>query len=101
MLASWKPNPPGWHNPEAKAAIGYKFGQWVFKGDLEWVPHGARLPLVIEPQSFVEKKGSNISDSRIGNETLDKWGVRYYSARDFSDGLSPCAIVLAYASDPT
>jgi hypothetical protein len=28
---------------------------------------------------------------------LDKWGVTvryYYSARDFSDGLSPCAIVL-------
>jgi hypothetical protein len=97
-LASWKPDPPGWNNPEAKAAIGYKFGQWVYKSDLEWAPDGAPLPLVIEPQSFVDKKGKeklrNISDSQIGNEMLDKWGVRYYSARDFSDGLSPCAIVL-------
>ena len=97
-LASWKPNPPGWNNPEAKAAIGHKFAQWVFKGDLEVVPHGAPRPLIIEPQSFVDKKGKekfrNISDSRVGNETLDKWGVRYFSARDFSDGLSPCAIVL-------
>jgi hypothetical protein len=59
---------------------------------------GRRPPAArFEPQSFVDKKGKekfrNISDSRIGNETLDKWGMRYYSARDFSDGLSPCTIV--------
>lgn len=95
-IASWKPNHPGWDNAEAKAATGHQFAQWLFAGHLEYVPPDAPPPLIIEPQGYVPKKGKvkfrNITDARIGNKTLDDWGVRYFSARDFGDALSPCAI---------
>ena len=95
-LASWRPNHPGFDNPVAKLALGHQFAQWLFAGHLEYVPNGCRLPLLIEPQGFVPKKGKvqfrNITDARVGNKTLDEWGVRYFSARDFGDALSPCAI---------
>jgi hypothetical protein len=75
-------------NPEAKAAIGHKFGQWVFAGHLEVVPDNAS-PRASHHRT--SKKGKekfcNISD-------LDDWGVCYYSARDFGNGMAPCAIVL-------
>ena len=102
-LASWKPNHPGWDNAEAKAATGHQFAQWLFAGHLEYVPPDAPPPLIIEPQGYVPKKGKvkfrNITDARIGNKTLDDWGVRYFSARDFGDALTPCAI--AFVDDVT
>ena len=100
-MASWKPNHKPWDNPEAKAAIGLKVGPWLLAGHLEYIPPDAPAPTIVEPQSAVPKKGPDkfrgVTDARIGNKTVDEWGVRYFSARDFGDALSPCAI--AFVTD--
>ena len=94
--ASWKPNHKPWEDEAAKRAIGPKAAQWFVTGALEYVPPDVPPPILVEPQSAVPKKGKdvfrNITDAREGNKCLDEWGVRYHSARDFGDGLSPCAI---------
>jgi hypothetical protein len=78
-LALWKPNPPGWNNPKAKAAIWYKFGQWVFKGDLEVVLDGAPRPLVIKPQSFVG--GNMVLCSMCHVEVQSNFQLRIHNFR--------------------
>ena len=94
--ASWKPNHKPWENEEAKRAIGPKAAGWFLSGALEWVPPDVPPPIIVEPQSAVPKQGKdvfrNVTDARVGNKGLEEWGVRYHSARDFGDGLSPCAI---------
>lgn len=97
-IPSILPNHPSFDNPEAKAALGPQFAQWLLAGHLEFVPPDAPLPVIIEPQGFVPKKGKvkfrNITDGRVGNRTLDDWGVRLHSARDFAAALTPCAICI-------
>ena len=94
--ASWKPNHPPWDNPEGKRMIGRKVAEWFFAGCLEWVRPGLPLPVIIEPQSLVPKKGKekyrNITDARVGNRSLEDWGVLYFSARDLAEALTPRAI---------
>ena len=94
--ASWKPKHKLWEDGEAKQAIGPKAAHWFVTGALDYVPPDMPPPILVEPQSAVPKKGKdrfcNITDAREGNKCLDELGVRCHSARDFGDGLSPCAI---------
>ena len=56
---------------------------------MEWVPPWCTYPTFIEPMGAVPKKGADefraIADARHGNKGLDKWGVRYFSVREFVD----------------
>ena len=94
---SWLRNHPSWSEPRARLKLGFKFGQWLFQGALEWVPWWCNYPLFIEPMGAVPKKGGDefraIADARHGNRGLDQWGVHYFSVRDFIDLLDWCYLL--------
>jgi len=104
LQASWLRNHPSWELPIARVKartvkLGGKFGQWLFRGALEWVPPWAPPPTYVEPMGAVPKKGPDefqaISDARHGNKESDPWGVKYYTVKDFkfTDLLDWCYIV--------
>lgn len=95
---SWKPNHASWEqNEEAKRMLGGKLALWFLSGALEYIRPGLPPPVIVEPIGQVPKKGPDkyrlITDAREGNESIEDWGVHYFSARDLAMGLSPKAIV--------
>ena len=100
ILPSIKPNHPSWNVPEVKEVLGKKLAVWLWQGAMEWVAPWLPRPTIIEPKGAVPKKGPDkyrdISDARIGNKSLEDWGVRYFTLRDLADGLSPRSIMFGH-----
>ena len=100
ILPSIKPNHPSWNVPEVKEVLGKKLAVWLWQGAMEWVAPWLPRPTIIEPKGAVPKKGPDkyrdISDARIGNKSLEDWGVRYFTWRDLADGLSPLSIMFGH-----
>jgi hypothetical protein len=70
---------------------------YYFQGAAEAIQPGHPLPTIIEPKGAVPKKGKDlfrdISDARMGNKTIPKWGTRLFSARDLAASLRWRAIM--------
>jgi hypothetical protein len=58
---------------------------------------GQHPPTIVEPKGAVPKKGDDefrdISDARLGNMSIPKWGIRLFTARDLAASLQWRAIL--------
>ncbi len=80
-----------------KGILGHKMVGYYFQGAVEPILQGQPLQSIIKPKSPVPKKGKDlfrdISDARMGNKTIPKWGTRLFTARDLASSLWWLAIV--------
>jgi hypothetical protein len=74
-----------------KVKLGQTMAMYFFQGASEVVLPGKPLPTISEPKGAVPKKGKDefrdISDARVGNRTIPKWGTRLFTARDLASSL--------------
>ncbi len=70
---------------------------YFIQGAAEAVLAHHPLPTIVEPKGSVAKKGKDllrdISDARMGNRTISKWGTRLFTACDLVASLQYLAIV--------
>ena len=97
ITPSYLPNHKSWEVEGVKAKLGQKMAAYFFQGASEACLPGHPLPTIVEPKGAVPKKGKDqfrdISDARMGNRTIPKWGTRLFSARDLASSLRWRAIV--------
>ena len=91
ITPSYLPNHKSWEVDAVKAKLGQKMAAYFFQGAAEAILPGHPLPTIIEPKGAVPKKGKDefrdISDARMGNKTILKWGTRLFPARDLAASL--------------
>ena len=97
ITPSYLPNHKSWEVDEVKAKLGQKMAAYFFQGAAEVLLPGQPLPTIIEPKGAVPKKGKDlfrdISDARVGNRSIAKWGTRLFSARNLASSLRWRSIV--------
>jgi hypothetical protein len=97
ITPSYLPNHKTWEVDEVKVKLGQTMAKYFFQGASEVVLPGQPLPTISEPKGAVPKKGKDefrdISDARVGNRTIPKWGTRLFTARDLASSLRWRAIV--------
>ena len=76
-------------NPQAKAALGPKLAEYLYRGVFEWAsPRASCLPATISPLAAVEKATDPffrlVQDAREPNEGVAPWKVNYYTVRDLA-----------------
>ena len=64
---------------------------YFFQGAAEAVLAHHPPPTIVEPKGAVPKKGKDlfrdISDARMGHQTIPRWGTRLFPARDLAASL--------------
>jgi len=97
ITPSYLPNHQSWEVDAVKVKLGQKMAAYFFQGAAEAILPGHPLPTIVEPKGAVPKKGADefrdISDARMGNKTIPKWGTRLFTARDLAASLQYRAIM--------
>ena len=97
ITPSYLPNHKSWEVDAVKKKLGQKMAAYFFQGAAEAVLAHHPPPTIVEPKGAVPKKGKDefrdISDARMGNRTIPKWGTRLFPARDLAAALQRCAIL--------
>ena len=97
ITPSYLPNHKSWEVDEVKQQLGRKMAAYFFQGAAEAILPGQPPPTIVEPKGAVPKKGPDkfrdISDARLGNKSIPKWGTRLFTARDLAASLRWRAIL--------
>jgi hypothetical protein len=100
ITPSYLPNHRSWEVDVVKIKLGQKMALYLFQGASEVVLPGQPLQAISEPKGSVPKKGKDeyrdISDARVGNLTIPKWGTRLSTALDLASSLRWRAIVCGH-----